>query len=412
MHNAKRKPELRATAKSLAEQRAEAVKEMQDILTASKTEARAITDEENTKLEGLEKTVKDIDRTMEAERRSLELLKAVPEPKKGDEGTRAEEPGTNEKKLTVTAEDKRAFMDIVESKIERRSGEQNFNMGNNGALIPQSIAHLVITKVQEICPIFAGADRYAVKGTLKLPVYGPKKVDNVDHDITVGYSDEFTELAADAGAFTSIDLTGYLAGALTLIGRSLINNSEIPVFDKIIEQMALKIALWIERECLNGTLNKCQGALSTTNVVHAGSVSAITADKLIELQAAVPTKYQPKACWTMHPDTFTAIRKLKDSSGQYLLQQNGGIVNAFPYTLLGKPVYLSDNMPVIASAAKAVLYGDYKGLAVNMRENMSIEVLREKYATMHAIGIVAWFEIDSKIENAQMLAALSMTTAA
>jgi HK97 family phage major capsid protein len=66
-------------------------------------------------------------------------------------------------------------------------------------------------------------------------------------------------------------------------------------------------------------------------------------------------------------------------------------------------------MPAIGSANKAVLYGDYKGLAVNMREDISIQILLEKYATMHAIGVVSWFEFDSNVIDHQKLATLVMS---
>lgn len=69
-------------------------------------------------------------------------------------------------------------------------------------------------------------------------------------------------------------------------------------------------------------------------------------------------------------------------------------------------------MPVMAAGAKAVLYGNYTGLSVNMRENISIEVLREKYATQHAIGVVSWFEFDSKVTDNQKLAVLTMKAGA
>jgi hypothetical protein len=39
---------------------------------------------------------------------------------------------------------------------------------------------------------------------------------------------------------------------------------------------------------------------------------------------------------------------------------------------------------------------------------MSVEVLREKYATMHAVGVVGWLEFDSKVEDAQKIAKLVM----
>lgn len=58
-----------------------------------------------------------------------------------------------------------------------------------------------------------------------------------------------------------------------------------------------------------------------------------------------------------------------------------------------------------------MLYGDYSGLSVNFRENISIQVLREKYATQHAIGVVSWFEFDSRVTNNQKLAALVQKSA-
>ena len=66
-------------------------------------------------------------------------------------------------------------------------------------------------------------------------------------------------------------------------------------------------------------------------------------------------------------------------------------------------------MPEIASAAKAVLYGDLSGLAVNFREDISIQILLEKYATQHAVGIVSWFEFDSDVVDHQKLATLVMS---
>ena len=66
-------------------------------------------------------------------------------------------------------------------------------------------------------------------------------------------------------------------------------------------------------------------------------------------------------------------------------------------------------MPAVASAAKAVLYGNYAGLGVNMRQNIEMQVLNEKYATQHAVGLVAWFEFDAKILDNQQLATLVMS---
>lgn len=68
-------------------------------------------------------------------------------------------------------------------------------------------------------------------------------------------------------------------------------------------------------------------------------------------------------------------------------------------------------MPGMAANSKAILYGDYSGLSVNIREDISIEVLREKYATQHAIGVVGWFEFDAKVSDNRRLATLVMKSA-
>ncbi|WP_312611467.1 phage major capsid protein [Oscillibacter sp.] len=324
------------------------------------------------------------------------------------EQSHVEEPAPAEKELTAAEKDVKAFAGYVRAMVEKTSTPQNITMGNNGAIIPQTIASQIIEKVKELCPIYAKATIYHSKGTLKIPVYGDKTVEGeTAHNITVGFATEFSELTADAGAFTSVDLSGYLVGALTLIGKSVVNNADIDVTNFIVNEMAKKIAVFLEDKLLNGASSYNEGALATTTTMNAGSTSAITADNLIDLQAKIPTAYQGAAAWYMNPATFTAIRKLKYGDGKYLLQDN--LTGATPFTLLGKPVYLSDNMPTIASAAKAVLYGDASGLAVNIREEQNIQVLTEKYATQHAIGVVAWMEFDSKIADNQKLATLVMS---
>lgn len=372
--------------KALMEKRAELQQSMDELVSTADQETRAMTEEEVAKFDAAEREIKAIDETVAREERARNVeKKAIPD-------------ATEDRAIQEETD----FANFILGKVaELRAGEQNMTMANNGAIIPTSIANRIIKAVKDRCPILAKATIYNVKGTLKVPVWGKA---NGTHDITVGYQNEFTELTADAGKFTSVDLSGYLAGALTLIGKSVENNGTFSVVNFIVNQMAEEIASFLEKELLVGTANKATGALDTTTSLTAAGAAAITADELIDLQSKVKQVYQANACWTMHPDTFVAIKKLKDSNNRYLLQDD--VTGEFPYRLLGKPVYLSDNMPTLAAGAKTVLYGDYSGLSVNMRENISVEVLREKYSTMHAIGVVSWFEFDSKVTDNQKLAVL------
>lgn len=377
--------------KKLLEARAKALEELKKIQEKASTEERAYSDEEQKRFAELEKQINDIDATIAAEERAanISVVDAV----------------KTESQPSQEVLEERAFEAYVMGRSsELRAGEQNITMSNNGAIIPVTIANRIIKKVTDICPVFRGAIRYNVKGTLKIPVWGKA---NSTHDIAVGYQTEFTEITADSGKFTSVDLSGYLAGALVLIGNSVENNGSFSVVNFIVNQMAEEIAIFLEKELLTGTgSNAAQGAVHTTNGITATSATAVTSDELITLQAQIKQAYQANACWTMNTATFTAIKKLKDSDGKYLLQND--LSEGFPYRLLGKPVYISDNMPAMAAGAKAILYGDYSGLSVNMRENISIEVLREKYATQHAIGVNALFEFDSKVADSQKLAVLTM----
>lgn len=379
--------------KKLQEQKADFQSEMQTILDAAKTEERAMDEQEIAKFDDLEKKIKAIDGTIEREERARNM--------------EVKKPVDNNVEEIVVAEE-RAFSNYIKrqsgTSVEYRAGEQNVTLGNNGAVIPVTIVNRIISTVKEMCPILKGATIYNTKGTLKVPVWG---LANTTHDIAVGYQTEFTDITTDAGKITSVDLEGFLSGALTLIGKSVINNSDVNVVNIVIQEMSKKIALFLEKELLNGTTDKATGALSTTTTLNAGSISAITADNLIDLQAKIPTAYQANACWTMAPATFTGLKKLKYADGKYIISDSFN--QAFPYLLLGKPVYLSDNMPAIASAAKAILYGDYTGLSVNFRENVEIQILLEKYATQHAVGIVSWFEFDSDVTDNQKLATLVMS---
>ena len=94
-------------------------------------------------------------------------------------------------------------------------------VGDNGAVIPASIANKIIEAVKEISPLYHLATHYDVGVTLNIPCY-----DESTQKITMAYATEFTALTSTSGKFTSISLSGFLAGALTKISMSLVNNSK------------------------------------------------------------------------------------------------------------------------------------------------------------------------------------------
>ena len=273
--------------------------------------------------------------------------------------------------------------------------------GDNGAIIPTSIANKIVEKITDISPLFARASRYNVSGNLSIPVY-----DETTQKITMAYATEFTELTSSAGKTKSIELKGFLAGALSKVSKSLINNSKFAIVPFVINHIAKAAALWIDDQLLNGTPDKIDGLSKVDPAVTAAAATAITADELIDLQESVPDAYQNDAIWIMNRATRTAIRKLKDGQGNYLLNKDANA--KWGYTLFGKDVYTSAAAKPMKASNRAIFYLDPTGLAVKISEDMNIEVLRERFATEHVVGVIGWIEMDSKVEDEQKVAVLKM----
>lgn len=396
--------------KAQIEKKNDLIKKAESIINLAETEKRELTDAEAQELAEIRDDVKKIKDMLEM-MGDLDDARACggKMEKKEDAGADA---GADAKPDDAQRElaERRSFDAYIRGKVLETRDAVNMTEGANGAVIPVTIAKKIIAKVYDICPILERSSKYSLKGDLEIPYY-----DESTTAITVAWAEEFVDLTSSVGSFTNITLKDYLAGALTLISRKLINNSEFDLVAFVIDRMALAIARFIEGACLNGGnpdstshVNQVKGlAGSVTQTVVAGSTSAITADKVIELKDSVKDVFQNDAMFIMSRNTRTALRLLKDDVGRYLLQDD--ITSPFGSTLLGKPVYVSDNMPDIASGVNAIYYGDMKGLATKFSEDVNIQVLREKYATQHAVGVVGWVSFDAKVENAQAISALVMS---
>ena len=382
--------------KALTEKRNAIIEEMQKITAGAideNGEERAFTEEEQAKFSELEQNASALKKTIEAEERARELeLKPAEKNPEEKEEMRAEE---------RAAAEERAFADFIRGTVSEERAE--LAKADGTATIPTTIAQKIVTKVWDICPIAARATRYNAKGTLSIPFY-PATVSGSTPDITMAYAAEFTELSSTSGKFSSIDLQAFLAGVLTKVSKSLVNNSQFDIVGFVVDHMAENIARWLERELLIGTNGKITGLSTATLTKNTAAAGAITADELIDLQGLVKDAFQANACWIMAPSTRDAIRKLKDGEQRYLL--NPDYREGFGYTLLGKPVFVSDNMPAMGAGNKEIYYGDMSGLALKFSEDINIEILRERFATEHAIGVVGYLECDAKIENEQKIAVL------
>lgn len=384
--------------KELMEKRNDVIEQMRALTDSIVEQKRAFTEEENAKFEELRKEADSLDASIEAvkemETRSLSVIES------GNEEENKAEEDIEKRDIASFA----AYIRSTVSGIQEREAS-NMTKTANGAVIPKTIANRIIDKIKEISPLFRDAEQFNVKGTLSIPY-----VEAASDGIEMAYATEFTDLESKSATLKTVDLTGYLAGVLTKVSKSLVNNTDLDIVGFVVDKIAKEAALFFERETLVGTPGKATGlsTIDTDNqVVTAEKETEVSGDEIIKLKDKLPSVYQNGAYFVMAPETLTAVRLLKDANKRYLL--NDDITSEFGATLLGKPVYTSDQCPAMEAGNAAIFYvNPGAGLAAKLTEDIDIQVLLEKYAAQHAIGIVGWTEFDVKIQNQQAVAAIVM----
>lgn len=132
----------------------------------------------------------------------------------------------------------------------------------------------------------------------------------------------------------------------------------------------------------------------------AAAVAAITMDELIDLQHSVDPGYRnnPKSAFMMNDDTIRAIRKLKDGNGRYILDIS--TVPNQPSTLLGKPLITNQDMALLATGNKTVLFGDFNKFIIRDVRNIVLRRLNERFADADQTAFIAWYRGDSRLVSA------------
>lgn len=375
--------------KFLIEKRNSIVEEINNLFKAAETEKRALTEEEQSAFEAKTAELKSLDKTIKAKREARSLTMMDNETPKT--------PEEKEEKRSTEELEERAFETYLR---EQRAGEMA--KGDNGAVIPQTIANRIIDTVKQVAPIYALTTKFNVKGKLQFPV--------AKDSITTGYQTEFTDIASSAVKFENVELDGYLIGALSKVSVSLINNAQFDIVGYVVNKIAQSIAEFLEKELIVGATN-IKGITDTSYEgkgvvkVETATKGKLVADDLIDTQAALKMNVQDGCAWLMNQAMLTKVRKLTDNNGQYIL--NPDLRTGFGYELLGKPVMISDEMP-----ADTVVYGNWSAMYVNIHEDINIRQLNEVYAAQHGVGFVAWAELDAKLVEQDKFAKLIDKTVA
>lgn len=188
---------------------------------------------------------------------------------------------------------------------------------------------------------------------------------------------EGTAITESDPAFNQIVLGAYKYGVLVQVSYELIEDTYIDLLGYLAMQAGRAVGNAFGARLVTGTGSSQPQGVATAATVGvtggAGVTGAFTADNLIDLYFSViaPYRSSPACAWLMKDATLAAVRKLKDTTNQYLwqpsLQQN------VPDTLLGKPVYTDPAVAGVAVSARSVLFGDFSRYFVRQVKDIRFE---------------------------------------
>jgi len=276
---------------------------------------------------------------------------------------------------------------------EIRNALQVGTDSEGGYLVPDTFEKRLITSLEEENVIRKHAHVFATSsGSHKIPVVSTRG--------TAAWVDEEGQIPESDDAFGQQLIGAHKIATLIKVSEELLNDSAFDLESYFATEFARRIGNLEEAAFLtgNGTA-KPTGILADVGGaeigVTAASETAITADELIDLFYSLKSPYRKKAIWVLNDSTVRAIRKLKDSSGQYLWHP---ALNDGEYdTILGKRIFTTPYAPELGAGAKSIAFGDFSYYWIGDRAGITFRRLNERYAETGQVGFLASKRVDGKL---------------
>lgn len=174
---------------------------------------------------------------------------------------------------------------------------------------------------------------------------------------------EGTAIAEADPAFGKLTLTPYKYGQLLQISRELLEDSAVDIVGFIAKDMARAIARATDTAYVLGSGTNAPLGVVTAVGTGVGpttgtNAGVVTIDNLIDLMYSVNEDYRTNgAQWLFRDATAATIRKVKDTTGQYIWQPS--TVAGTPDRLLNHSVVTDPNVVAVGTSAKSILFGDF-----------------------------------------------------
>lgn len=376
-----------------------------------KNDKGVLSDEDYATYQNMEKDIENMSREISRMQREAamedELNKPVNTPitAKPMNGGKEKE----EKEGRGAEEYRKNFWNVMRSKVPNPAIMNALQEGvdtEGGYLVPDEFEHTLVEALEEENMFRSLAHVIQTSsGERKIPVVASKGSAN--------WIDEEGPYVDSDDSFGQVTIGSFKLGTTIKVSEELINDSVFDLENYISKEFARRIGSREEEAFFTGDGNgKPLGFLAAKGGadvgVTAASATAITADEIIDLFYSLKTPYRKNAVWILNDATVKAVRKLKDSTGQYLWQS--ALTEGTPDRLLGRPVYTSAYMPTAAAGAKTIAFGDFKYYWIADRQGRSFRRLNELYATTGQVGFIGSQRVDGKLILSEAVKVLAQKT--
>lgn len=385
------------TILELREKRAKAWEAAKAFLDSHRTEKGTLTSEDDATYTRMEPDItdlgKEIARLERQDALDAELAKAINQPLTG----KPMNAKTGEPKTGRASDDYHSnFWNMMRSKAPMPAVINALQIGadsEGGYLVPDEFERTLVEALEEE-NIFRQLAKtiQTSSGERKIPVVASKG--------TAAWIEEESAYPESDDSFGQVSIGAYKLGTMIKISDELLSDNVFDMESYIAREFARRIGAKEEEAFFTGDgTGKPLGILAASGGAQTGvtaaSATAITADELMDLFYSLKAPYRKNAVWVLNESTIKAIRKLKDSTGQYLWQPS--LVAGTPDTLLGRPMKTSTFMPVAAAGAKSIAFGDFSYFWIADRQGRSFKRLNELYAATGQVGFMGSQRVDGKL---------------
>ena len=151
-------------------------------------------------------------------------------------------------------------------------------------------------------------------------------------------------------------------------------------------------------------------AFGTLQYIASGQAAALptSADIFYDMVYSLRARYRNNARWVTNKLVLAALRKYKDTTGQYLWQP--ALTAGQPATFLGYGITEAEDMPAVGAGAFPLAFGDFKE-GYLIADRVGMRITRDEITTPGFVKFYVRKRVGAKLRNTQAIKLLKVAAA-